>query len=101
MPKKPYTVAEIRRIVHPIAERYGVERVYLFGSYVRDEVTPNSDFDIRIDCGAICDLFELSSFHQELENTLSGTVDLLTTGSLEDKFLSRIANEEVMLYERS
>ena len=101
MPKKLHTVAEIRRLVQPIAVRYGVERVFLFGSYVRGEVTPDSDIDIRIDCGAICDLFELSGFHQELEDTLSGSVDLLTTGSLEDKFLSRIANEEVMLYERS
>ena len=98
--KKPHTVAEIRRLVQPIAARYGVERIFLFGSYVRGEVTSDSDIDIRIDCGAIRDLFELSGFHQELEDTLSGSVDLLTTGSLEESFLSRISNEEVMLYER-
>ena len=100
MPKKPHTIAEIRQLIHPIAARYGVERIFLFGSYVRGEVSPESDIDLRIDCGAICDLFELSGFHQELENALSGSVDLLTTGSLEDKFLSRIVNEEVVLYER-
>ena len=101
MPKKLYTIAEIRSLVQPIAVRYGVERVFLFGSYVRGEVMQDSDIDIRIDCGAISDLFELSGFHLELEEILSEPVDLLTTGNLEDKFLSRIASEEVMLYERS
>ena len=101
MPKTPYTVDEIRQRVHPIARRYGVERVFLFGSYARGDAKPDSDIDLRIDKGAIQDYFELSGFHQELEDILSGNVDVLTTGSLEDKFLSHIAGEEVVLYEQS
>jgi len=100
MPDKPYTITELKDIVSPIAMRYGVERVFLFGSYARGEVDSDSDIDLRIDSGAIRDYFELSGFHQELETNLTGKVDVLTTGSLEDKFLSRIANEEVMLYEQ-
>ena len=96
-----YTVTEIKRLIQPVAARYGVERVFLFGSYARGDVTQGSDIDIRIDSGAIQDYFELSGFHQELEDILSESVDVLTTGSLEEKFLSRIANEEVLLYERS
>ena len=84
-----------------MAARYGVERVFLFGSYARGDAASNSDIDIRIDSGAIRDLFELSGFHQELEDVLSEPVDVLTTGSLESNFLSRIANEEVLLYERA
>ena len=95
-----YTVAEIKRLIRPVAERYGVERVFLFGSYARGEAAPNSDIDLRIDGGAIQDYFELSGFHQELEEALSASVDVLTTGSLEDKFLTRISKEEVILYEQ-
>jgi predicted nucleotidyltransferase len=45
-------------------------------------------------------IFELSGFHQEVEGALAASVDVLTTGSLEDKFLARIAQEEVLLYEQ-
>jgi len=100
MPDRVYTIAELKDIVYPIAMRYGVERVFLFGSYARGEVEGDSDIDLRIDKGAIRDYFELSGFHQELETNLDEKVDLLTTGSLEDKFLARIANEEVILYEQ-
>lgn len=46
-----YSVSEIQRIVAPIAQRHGVERMTLFGSYARGENTPNSDIDLRIDRG--------------------------------------------------
>ena len=100
MREKPYTIAELQSLIHPVAERYGVARVLLFGSYARGDAELGSDIDLRIDNGAIKDYFELSGFHQELEDALSGTVDVLTTGSLEEKFLSRIAKEEVLLYEQ-
>ena len=101
MSDNQFTIEKIKMLIQPIALRYGVERVYLFGSYARGEEAENSDIDLRIDNGAIQDLFELSGFHLELEEVLSESVDVLTTGSLNDKFLARIANEEVLLYERA
>ena len=100
MTDRPYTITDIQNLIQPIAVRYGVERVLLFGSYVRGEAKPGSDIDLRIDSGAIQDYFVLAGFHREIEEVLKMSVDVLTTGSLEDKFLSRIANEEVVLYER-
>ena len=100
MLSKLYTISELQGLINPIAVRYGVKRVFLFGSYARGDAKPGSDIDLRIDSGAILDYFELSGFHQELEAALKGTVDVLTTNSLEDKFLSRIAKEEVVLYEQ-
>jgi predicted nucleotidyltransferase len=100
MANKTYTITEIKHLIYPIAQRYGVERVLLFGSYARGVPTPDSDIDLRIDRGAIQDYFELSGFHQEIEEALATSVDVLTTGSLEDKFLLRIADEEVVLYEQ-
>ncbi len=95
-----YTTEEIRRIVAPIAHAYGVERVLLFGSYARNEATPESDIDLRIDKGAIRGLFKLAGFNRELEEQLGMHVDVLTTGALSSDFLDRIRKEEVVLYEQ-
>ena len=97
---KIYTIAEIQKLIQPVAVRYGVERVCLFGSYARGEAKPGSDIDFRVDSGEIRGYFKLAGFHRELEETLSIPVDVLTTGSLDDDFLSRIAGEEVIIFEQ-
>lgn len=33
--RKVYSIEEISRIVAPIADEMGIERIYLFGSYAR------------------------------------------------------------------
>jgi predicted nucleotidyltransferase len=95
-----YAIEEIRDIVREIAQRYGVERVALFGSYARGEARPGSDIDLRIDKGRIRGLFQLSGFHLDLEEKLKTHVDVLTTESLNDKFLKRISGEEILIYEQ-
>ena len=100
MPSQGYSIADIRRLVRPVAERYGVERVTLFGSYARGEETSKSDIDLRIDSGAIRGYFKLAGFQRELEEQLNHPVDVLTTGSLSDEFLKGIKGDEVLLYEQ-
>lgn len=95
-----YGIEELKSAITPIAEKYGVSRVFLFGSYARGEATARSDIDLRIDKGALRGFFALSGMHLDLEKTLKTKVDLLTTGSLEDGFLSGIKEEEILLYER-
>ena len=100
MNDKIYTIDEIRQIIFPIAVRYGVERVYLFGSYARGEATTQSDLDFRIDKGAIKGLVSLGGLYNDLSTGFEKELDLLTTGSLDEKFLNEIANEEIIVYER-
>ena len=38
-----YTIEEIRRIITPIAKKYRLPAVYLFGSYARGDATETSD----------------------------------------------------------
>ncbi|MDR3154135.1 MAG: nucleotidyltransferase domain-containing protein [Deltaproteobacteria bacterium] len=94
------TIEEIKRIVTPIAKKYGVERVFVFGSYARGDATPESDVDFRIDRGAISTLFELGGFYSDVEEALSMPIDVLTTKSLDADFLNIIAKEEIMIYEQ-
>ncbi len=44
-----YTTNEIADKVRPIAEAYGIDKVYLFGSYARGEATENSDIDFYVE----------------------------------------------------
>ena len=41
--EKIYEVDEIRKIIHPILQSYGVRRAYLFGSYARGEADVSSE----------------------------------------------------------
>ena len=98
MPAKKYSVEEIKMIVEPIARKYGVEHIYLFGSYARGEATADSDVDLRVDKGALKGLFALCGLYTEIEKALQMKVDVITTGSLEDDFLREIKKEEILLY---
>lgn len=90
---------EIRSAVREVAKRYGAARVWLFGSYARGEAKDSSDIDLRIDKGDIKGL-ALGGFVYDLEQKLNVAVDVATTASLSDSFLSEIRDDEVLLYER-
>lgn len=94
-----YSIQEMKQIIAPIAERYGVERVFLFGSRARGDNRPDSDIDLRIDRGHVKG-FALGGLYEDLTEALQTDLDLLTTGSLEEDFLKRIRPEEVLLYDR-
>lgn len=93
-----YTINEIKNIVAPIAKAHDVDRIYLFGSYARGEATPDSDIDLRVDKGNLKGLFALGALYADLEDGLGKKLDLLTTGSLEQRFMQSIAKEEVLIY---
>ena len=95
---KPYTLLQLQEIIAPLARAYGAERVYLFGSYARGDMTENSDIDLRIDKGKIRGL-ALAGLLLDLEDALGLPVDLLTTASLDKQFLADIQDDEVLLYE--
>lgn len=95
---KVYTIEEIKHIVEPIAKTHNVGGIYLFGSYARGEATPVSDIDLRVDKGKLKGLIELGALYADLEDSFGKKLDLLTTGSLDQDFLSRITKEEVLLY---
>ena len=94
-----YTISDIQRIVSPIAMRYGVERLYLFGSYARGDNTPSSDIDLRMDRGKVRGM-QMAFLLTDLEDALKTPVDLMSTGALDTDFLNTIRGEEKLIYER-
>ncbi len=66
----------------PTLRALGVERVRLFGSFVRGEQTAESDVDLLVDVRKGTTLFGLVRILDVLEPSLSRDVDLLTPGGL-------------------
>ena len=89
----------IRNGVTELGKMYGAERIYLFGSYARGDAKSDSDIDFRIDKGNIRGLFKLAGLQMALEKKFGRKVDLLTTDSLDQKFLKSISDEEILLYD--
>ena len=53
MSNRVYTLEEIAAIIAPIAARYGVDKIYIFGSYARGEADESSDIDLCIEAVAL------------------------------------------------
>lgn len=95
----PYTIEELIAIISPIADRYGVKSLSLFGSYARGDASSQSDLDLLVDKGRMNGLFEYYSFLDELETALNLHVDLVTTRIQDRAFLDAINGEKKVLYE--
>lgn len=80
-----YTIDEIKTRITPVAEKYGIPAVYLFGSYARGTATEESDVDLLVDTAGTCltNLFALGGLYCDFEDALRKKIDLLTLGSLE------------------
>lgn len=103
-----YSVEEIKNAVVPVAEKYGLKSVLLFGSYARNEADENSDIDLLIDTTGtdIKGLFALGAVYCELKDALKKEIDLITKSSIEQKstmpsevlFRENVLREGVNLY---
>ncbi|MBR4473661.1 MAG: nucleotidyltransferase domain-containing protein [Oscillospiraceae bacterium] len=80
-----YTMEEIRQRVIPIAEKYDLNAVYLFGSYARNEATEHSDVDILIDRAGskVKSMFEMGGLYEDLCKSIPKEIDLVTEQTLE------------------
>ena len=57
-----YTIEEIKEKTVPLAKDFGIQTMYLFGSYARGEANDNSDVDIFIDKGNLKSLIQYYNF---------------------------------------
>ncbi|MDR0621108.1 MAG: nucleotidyltransferase domain-containing protein [Deltaproteobacteria bacterium] len=96
------SIDDIKRLVEPVARRYGVDSVRLFGSYARGEATPSSDVDLLVDTGIVYSLFKVGGLYGDLKEALGMEIDLITINKKENDFdfLKFIAVDEVIIYEK-
>lgn len=96
---REYTIEELRRIVEPIAESYGMRQVYLFGSKARGDNREDSDYDFCVVTSDDCDLFELGGFFADLRDALGVEIDLVCQESLRDDFSREVLRDRRLVYE--
>lgn len=77
-----YSFREITERVRPIAEKYGLRSVYLFGSYARGDADEDSDVDLLVDAENVHG-FRFFGMYDELCTALEKKVDMVTLNSLE------------------
>ena len=46
-----YTIEQLKDRIAPVASKYGLPAVYVFGSYAKGEAAVSSDIDIMVDSG--------------------------------------------------
>jgi predicted nucleotidyltransferase len=78
-----------------LAERYGVERLEVFGSYVSDEQRTDSDLDILVTFKEAPSLLTFIAIEHYLSDLLGVKVDLVMKDSLKPKIGERILREAI------
>lgn len=98
-PSNNASIDDIYIMIAPIASKYGVERIYLFGSRARGDNTDDSDYDFLVSLGAIKDMVQLGCFIDDLSEVLRRDVDVISDRSTDQNFIKIIRNEGILIYE--
>jgi len=78
-----------------LAEEYGIAVVGIFGSYVRDEQTPESDLDLLAEILRPISLLELVGAELYLSDVLGVKVDLIPRRNLREELREAVFKEAV------
>ncbi len=99
MNEKVMTFDEIVLIVKPLAEKYKIEKIYLFGSYARKEATKESDLDFLVYGGKDFRPVSIFSFAEELRNITHKNVDAFEIREVnqDSNFYNQIIKERVLI----
>lgn len=103
MKKDVLTLEEIRSELQEICKDSSVRRIWIFGSYARNEADSESDLDLLVDLenaldierfdsirDVKIDLMSLSLFNRKLQSDLR----------FNKSFVERVLNERILIYEK-
>jgi predicted nucleotidyltransferase len=93
---------ENRQAVIRACERFGVKRLYVFGSSLREDYQPDdSDIDLRVEFGPDESYALVDAYFGLLDElrALLGKVDLVMIGAVKNPYIARaIDREKRLLY---
>ena len=102
-----YSIEELKTKIEPIAQKYDISAVYIFGSYARGDASDDSDVDVMIKReGSKIHGFIMGALYEDLLDSIGKGVDLLTEESLEQHdtknrtpwFYENLLKERVQIY---
>ena len=76
MDNDTYTLESIEKVVRPIASKYQISEIYLFGSYARGEATKESDLDFLVFGGDQFRLTMIFAVAEDLRKAFGKDVDV-------------------------
>jgi len=76
-----------------IKEEYGVSKIGVFGSVVRDEQVDASDIDILVEFSRATGMVQFIRLEEELQDLLGAKVDLVTRKALKKHIGQQILRE--------
>ena len=99
MEKVIFTIKDIKTLVKPIAEKYKVKEIYLFGSYARGEADEESDLDFLVFGGEEFKLTMIFSLAEELRKVLNKDVDVFEIHEINEDsdFYKTIMKERLLV----
>ena len=104
MTNKTYSLYEIKTMIAGVAAEYGIETVYLFGSYARAQATEKSDIDLYIP--ALPDSMGIKYFGmlERLKEITQKDIDIITDDSVfstpeyKMELFADIHSDKVLIY---
>ncbi len=94
-----FTIKDIVSLVEPIAKKYGVKEIYLFGSYARGEADGDSDLDFLVFGGENFKLTMIFALAEELREVLKKDVDVFEINEInkDSDFYNTIMKERLLV----
>jgi len=86
-----YSIEQLKERIAPVAAKYGLRAVWVFGSYARNEATENSDIDFLIDRtnATVHTLLQMGGVYNDLSEIVGKPIDLITLDALDQPDVQR------------
>lgn len=99
MNDKVFTLEDIVDLVKPVAIKYGVKEIYLFGSYAKGEADRDSDLDFLVCGGEKFKLTMIFALAEELREVLKKDVDVFEISEINEgsDFYNAIMKERLLV----
>ena len=93
------TIDMIKEKITPVALKYGVDEIYVFGSYARGEATSNSDVDLLVFGGKNFKPANIFALAEEIRLVLDKEVDMFEISEINvgSEFYERVMQEKVLV----
>lgn len=94
-------MSELEKIsekVKPVAQKYNLTYIWVFGSYAKKKQRRDSDIDIIVKTEDVAEGFKIVEVKFALEEALQKEVDIITTGSIKGSLLEDEDLKEVLVY---
>ncbi len=94
-----YSLDEVKALLRPVFEKYGLKKAAVFGSYARNTANHGSDIDILVHFDDSFELDKYLRFEADLKRALKKKVDILDFRCISPALREDVLREAIEIYE--